>query len=315
MIYTHPSPDPSKTFIICAPPYKGSSAGIVVLHELCDAIVSLGYCAHVILLDTSTPDLSFVLSNEPIHFETNLKYAYVPPDESGSEWIREVLEKGIVIYPEIVIGNPLNAKHVVRYFLNKDGAISGKKSEYQKSDFCLAFSKVFFENPQAILFRPIKSKFFNTVDALPFENRTIDLTYFGKGVKYASCFRVKGSIQLDREWPKTKEELAVLLKNTRYLFSWDNVTSLNSDAFYCGAKVVLLQFAQADETTLANGEAGPEPYLKGLMNGEDVTVVDNPNYDHLRTQFIENMNVFEKDWLKNVQATIDSIFRFFQLNR
>jgi hypothetical protein len=93
------------------------------------------------------------------------------------------------------------------------------------------------------------------------------------------------------------------------------VTSLNSDAFYCGAKVVLLQFAQADETTLANGEAGPEPYLKGLMNGEDVTVVDNPNYDHLRTQFIENMNVFEKDWLKNVQATIDSIFRFFQLNR
>jgi hypothetical protein len=59
LMLNNASSDPNKTVLICAPPYQNNSAGIVLLHELCDAIVRLGYVAHMILMDTSTSEWSF----------------------------------------------------------------------------------------------------------------------------------------------------------------------------------------------------------------------------------------------------------------
>jgi hypothetical protein len=300
----------NKTVLICAPPYQNYSAGIVILHELCDAIVRLGYVAHIILMDSSTGKWSFHVSEDPSFYGAGLQRAAVPPD-LGEKWIRQVLDTGITIYPEIIVGNPLNAKNVVRYFLNGDGVITGNKSEYQPNDFCLAFSKMFFEKPNAILYKPIRSPLFNDVNTKPFHNRSLDLTYFGKGPNYVSCFRIEDSVILPRDWPKTKSELAVLLRNTRYLYCWDTVTSTITDAVSCGAKVVLLQFIQADEEKLRQGEWGQIPYIKGKFDGPTLTLIDSPDYDHVRNRFLEKLNKYEREWLTNVSLTLTSIFGYF----
>ena len=304
--------DPSKTILICTPPYRNSSAGIVVLHELCDSLVRLGYVAHIILMGAYNSGWEFHLTEDPKSFNSDLLKVVVPPD-LGEKWVMEVLDKGITIYPEIIIGNPLNARHVVRYFLNGDGVIVGKKSEYQPGDFFLAYSKVFFEKPHAILTKPIKSPLFNEVNAKPSHERGLNLTYFGKGTKYASCFRIEGSIVLPPEWPKSKSELALLLQNTQYLYSWDNVSSVNIDAIYCGAKVVLMQFIQADEEKLKQGEFGPIPFFKGYFEGSSIKLLDNPNYEETRNRFMQNLNNYEMEWMSNVNLAIRSIFNHFGL--
>ncbi len=304
--------NPFKTILVCAPPFHNSSAGIIVLHELCDALIQLGYAAYIVLIDTTKAEWAFHLSEEPRFYDINLKRAPLPTNLV--EWSRDVLNKGITIYPEIVSGNPLNAKNVVRYFLNSDGVIFGKKSNYQLGDYCLAFDKVYFEHPNAILYKPATSIFFNEDNSKPWKDRNLNLTYYGKGPKYATCFRVEGSIILSGDWPKSKAELALLLKNTKYLFCWDSQTGVISDAIFCGAKVVLLQFSQANEKKLKESQGGEFPYLTCKIDGNRVTVIDNPNYENIKNKYIERFNFYQKNWLTNVDSTIINIFKFFNIN-
>ena len=306
--------DPSKAVLICTPAYRNNSAGIVVLHELCDAIVRLGYVAHIILMEPSESEWSFKVSEDPSFYREDLQKIAVTP-ELGEKWIKEILARGITIYPEIITGNPLNAKNVVRYFLNGDGVISGKKSAYQPSDFCLAFSRIFFEKAHAILTKPIRSPLMNEVGTKPSHERGLNLTYFGKGPKYASCFRIEGSVVLPGEWPQSKSELALLLQNTQHLYSWDNQTSVITDAMYCGVEIVLLQFIQADEEKLKQGEFGPLPYLKGSFEGTTIKLIDNPDYPEIRNKYMERLNRYEMEWVSNVGLTLDSIFSYFGITQ
>ena len=91
-------------FLICAPPYNDKSAGIVVLHELHQDMVNLGYDAHLcIFQNTAFSRMMFTSKTD----------------------LQDIVDNGIVIYPEVIRGNPLRAKRVVRYFLNREGAASG----------------------------------------------------------------------------------------------------------------------------------------------------------------------------------------------
>lgn len=304
--------NPKKTFVILAPKYNHNSAGIVVLHELCDAIISCGYSAHIVLFDTSEPGWKYFLSNEEAYFNNQLKRTPIP-NEFGLEWVQQVLNFGITIYPEIINGNPLNAKNIVRYFLNGDGVITGQKSEYTSNDFCLAFSNHYFDNPHAYLIKLITTDEFNDHDAIPFEKRTLDLTYFGKGPRYTNCFRIKNSVVLGSDWPKTKPELAVLLKNTRYLFCWDSQSGISTDAIICGAKVVFLQFEQVTESIINQHEWAPIPYLKGEISINEVSICENPNYNQFRKAFIDKIKASQNQWLANVSNVITKVFSHFSV--
>ena len=51
----------------------------------------------------------------------------------------------IVVYPEVVCGNPLGAKRVVRWLLNEPGVIGGD-GVFEEQDLILAYSKNFVPN-------------------------------------------------------------------------------------------------------------------------------------------------------------------------
>ena len=94
-------------YLIYTPSYNPQSGGIIVLHKLCHMLNNLG--AHAFLFHDKIDNVNY--------FNTNPEYLTPIADLS-------ILNQDpIVIYPEIVIGNPLNAKHVVRWLLNRPGVI------------------------------------------------------------------------------------------------------------------------------------------------------------------------------------------------
>src|SRR3954469_3045856 len=95
----------SFTFLVWAPPYTHRSSGVRALYRLCHHLNNGGYPSAIMSerVANDLPDWS-----TPFHFG--------PVGDS------------IVIYPEIVSGNPLQARKVVRWALNNPGLLGGDSS-------------------------------------------------------------------------------------------------------------------------------------------------------------------------------------------
>jgi hypothetical protein len=220
--------------IIVAPPYDEKSEGIKVLHFLSHSLNNFGYVSKVLLMDTSDPTFQkFIAGNEKL----GLNPEHLTESIKSSNEID--LQKDIVIYPEIISTNPANAKNVVRYFLNKPGNIFGNKINIQPRDFLLSYQNIFLPNANFSLYYPL-------VDLTKIPPRyylqelqkNLQLTYVGKGKKYGVCKRFPNSIGLD--WNKSYEEYEILLKNSKYLFTWDGMSGVNFDAVVHGCIPVVM---------------------------------------------------------------------------
>jgi hypothetical protein len=115
-----------RPYYIVTPNYTNDSAGVRAMHLLCHWLNRAGERAYVLAYGGSetivNPDLLTPLLSPPMvhaHGEKGL----VP----------------IVVYPEVVVGNPLNAQCVVRYVLNFPGLLGGDKI-YAPSELVFGFS-------------------------------------------------------------------------------------------------------------------------------------------------------------------------------
>jgi hypothetical protein len=77
------------TFVIYAPPYDENSGGIVVLYQLHDLLIKLGFNSKICIWEEEKYLLPFISHN------------------------------AVIVYPEIIDGNPLKAKSIVRWLLYK----------------------------------------------------------------------------------------------------------------------------------------------------------------------------------------------------
>ncbi|MEY3664060.1 MAG: hypothetical protein RLZZ153_242 [Pseudomonadota bacterium] len=299
-------------FVICTPPYANNSAGIIILHELCDALVKNGHEAYVALMHMSEGqwDFHYPVSEEGFH--PGLQRTVVDPVEYERA-VNDALDNGICIYPEIVQGNPLMAKRVARYFLYYDGGISGVKSDYSVSDYLIAFNPIYIENPNAILFKPPIDSAMSDEGAPAFGSRTLDLTFFGKGPKYTDCFLVGGTVELSKAWPRTKAELAALLRSTRYLYTWDCHSAVNMDAMFCGARPVLMQSKQLEIDVVPVDQSYMSLMIpiESIEDGSFDAAVDG--YESRRAAFVADMKGQVDRWVSNVRGTVDGMVAFFRL--
>jgi hypothetical protein len=112
---------------IYAPPFVTWSAGIRVLHQLCDQLNKNGVPAWIALhgpeskLQVSSQLDTPVLTRKTLQSHT----------ERGL--------KAIAIYPETILGNPLNASVVITWILNSPKLLGGVKNF--KSDFVYGFTQ------------------------------------------------------------------------------------------------------------------------------------------------------------------------------
>ncbi len=120
---------PSKVpYFIFSPGWTHKSSGVRVLHLLCHALNESGQRAY---LFPSTPRFS----RNP---ELNTPLAM----EVMNDWVA-FLDAGldyVVVYPDIVRGNPLESKKVVRYLLAPAGAYGGDK-EFSEKDKVYGYVK------------------------------------------------------------------------------------------------------------------------------------------------------------------------------
>lgn len=231
-------------FIIYTYRYNDDIGGIVVQHKLCHLLNQYGQKAFLWpdykpLFDKQNPlksSLAFLK-----YFRKNLrkKFAVNPLWDTPVARYKD-LDNAIVVYAEIVDGNPLKAKNVVRWLLHKPG-FHTNKINYGPNEVYFFYLKAYIEN---ISFDVDT----NNVLYIP-NNReeTYYQTNFGK--RQGSCYilrKGKGrpivhdltdSILIDG---KSHQEIAQIFNQVEYCYSYDTYTMYSMYAAMCGCLSIVI---------------------------------------------------------------------------
>ena len=125
------SNQPHHPYYILAPDYRESSAGVKVMHHLCHLLNEQGEEAYIVGAQ---------------NLDRSLRTPTLTPETSSRH--KEEQRLPIAVYPEIVTGNPLNARVCVRYMLNKEGVINGNSMHAGPDDLFFYYSPAFTPTPR-----------------------------------------------------------------------------------------------------------------------------------------------------------------------
>lgn len=224
MIRSLYSARPSPYYII-APDYRRNSAGIRVMHMLCDALIRSGYEAYI-----SANILNPALMTPRLTSEVKAlhKAQKVEP---------------IVVYPEVVSGNPMGGGVVVRYLLNTPGFVGGD-GVYGEDDILFAFAKGLcvpgMPEKNILFLQPIDLRVFRLPDN-PAKRVPGKVCYYqgrtGRGVDKAML--PVDAIEITINYPDTWEGLVEVFQTCEYFFS-STVTALTAEAALCGCLGVVI---------------------------------------------------------------------------
>jgi hypothetical protein len=176
--------------------------------------------------------------------------------------------KPIVLYPEVVDGNPLEADCVVRWVLNFPGLLGGD-AIYPDTEMVIAFSKVLAlavgpETP--VLHMPVlNEEVFNPGMPRPRSGAAFYASKY-KEVHAGAVFGVpEDAIEITRDKPdsQTPEEIAEILRSVEMLYVFEN-TALATEAVLCGCPAVFMPNPWLDKP-IALHELGWD----GLAWGDD----------------------------------------------
>ena len=116
-------------FIVDSSPadFSWIHGGIIVLHKLAKLLADAGHDVYLV-----SPSTNKTLPNS--------KCKVISRDIAKELCSQHEV---IAIYPEIIIGNPYGAKHVVRWLLYYPGALHNGQSVFDESEFVFAYQKAF----------------------------------------------------------------------------------------------------------------------------------------------------------------------------
>lgn len=231
-------------YLIVAPDYRESSAGVQVIHQLCHLINEEGGQAWIVNGKVN-PDW-----NTPV-ITRDIYAAYM---QSKLPWI--------AVYPEVVKGNPLEAPITVRYMLNREAVIMGNKIEHGSKDIFYWYREEFADKEVGANFLTLDCYDLNLFcDDNP--HKDLDLLYINRVpesmIEYDKM--PAGVTVLSMREPRSLTELAAILKRGRVLYSYESSGTCML-ANLCGCPVVALtakgfeKYALNEDTFRDNGNAG-----------------------------------------------------------
>jgi hypothetical protein len=215
----------SQVFYIRSPDYTYLHSGVRCLFLLCHHLNRLGYEAYITGKNAPPTLLTPNVDNEMI-----------------AKNRRDGVED-IVIYPEIYGGNPLGGQKVVRYLLNKPGALNGVTiDQYGETDYVIHYADEFRDE------RLVSARL-----TIPLVDHTI---FHRKGetrkrqgyvlyyVRYNPDFDqlprwVNPYTIISRSNPRDPGTLAALYRQSKALVVWERTAAI-SEAIHCGCPVMVM---------------------------------------------------------------------------
>lgn len=245
-------------FVVNAPSFDANSGGTIFLHELVNALNKRG-------------ERAALFPMAPIYGvprRTKLKNFFRPPayltDPKLDTPIAKrgyITENTVAVYPEIVLGNPLGAKHVARWLLYTPG----KKHAYDFGDNEMYFRVDEFADLPEV-----------TGGAQDLFMWKVNRTYRNENrpERSGACFMVRkwgdgprhpvteNAIQLDG---KSHEEINDIFNQCEFFYSYDDATMYSQYAAICGCtSVVIPSGNDSRDEMLANHMLGQFGIAYGL---------------------------------------------------
>jgi ABC-type polysaccharide/polyol phosphate export permease len=209
-------------FLIWAPPFTHRSSGVRALYRLCHHLNTRGHPSAMV----------------------------GPPGDTHPAWLcpRHEGEVGdsVVVYPEIVPGNPLGAKTVVRWCLNNPGLLGGDTA-YADEEIVFVYDPQRLEEinrtavskplgPKRILWTGLVDP--GVIHPDPSVPKTIDcvFTYKGRALRERFPWPDASTPDLEDLTPDF-QALGDTLRRTRTLYSYDHYSNVLREAAICGCEV------------------------------------------------------------------------------
>lgn len=304
-------------WLIVTETYQETSNGIKIMHKICHELNKLGETAYLAFI---TPISDFTkrrifINSDPSLVNANLNTPVIPKNQ----FTKEFLDEAVVIYPDILVGNQLNAKKIVRFLGNRQSNWPHKNLlSIEEGAFILSHSKIFHPKPNAVLFNAYIDDFFyeenKLISSVEFKNRNLNLMYHGKGIYYGNCDVYKNTFFIDRRWLQDRYQLALLLKQTKYFFTYDSLSNVNGEAVAAGAVPVIMRYDPWTEKEINSLEHSYMPRGKflELKDGNAYASIDYEEYVLQRKEYLESAKYIQDSWNVRLKTVVEQIKHYFK---
>jgi O-antigen biosynthesis protein len=265
-------------YVISAPDFRTSSAGVVALYRLCRDLNARGFPSFI--CGAQSPESSLAA---PLIDEAHAK---------------ALCRRGFTaVYPEIVSGNPREARTVARWVLNSPGLLGGDKV-YDPSELVFYYSNVFLpyihNRTVGKLYVPTIDESIFYSDDRPDAERCLECFYIGKSQWKDGYVDRENVFEITRQSP-AKSELGKLFRASRALYCFDNSTILIYEAILCGCPVVIIPDGtqtRADYETLELGTDGIAWGMEELEKARADVSKLRERYDQAKRDYVGQLDNF-----------------------
>jgi O-antigen biosynthesis protein len=268
-----------RPYVVWTPDYTPNSGGVKILHWFVHELNRLGHEAYVMWISgqpKTNPEW-----NEPT----------APP----------TLEDFIAVYPDTVVGDPLNAPVVARWALNVPGRLPtmalvrgqwmqfppGTPPMWGKNDLIFPFARGFnvWNLPEErILYVPIRE--LDVYRDLGRKRRG-RMVFLGKG-GFAGDFvripEIEKLPELKKSMTHDRKALAKILNKCELLYTYDTQTGLTDIARLCGCPVVLIPNEHTTREDIYEAETGADGLGWGLEETEKAIATVDAEAMHRRCE-------------------------------
>ncbi len=229
-------------YVVCAPSFNETNGGSLFLHRLAGRLQELGHSVQLSPMPPlSKPGRRARLSG--LLFPPK----FAKPPGVHPDWLRRGRSVGdaIVVYPEVVQGNPLGAKYVVRWLLNKPGLLHPFRPTSGEMYFKAGN---FSDDPSLTGGAPLLTAWqINPVYSNRGSvNRSGTCYMIRKGRDRDIVHDLRGSVCLDE---KSHAEIADAFNSTDTFYCYDEMTMYAQYAALCGCLSIVIPkyFASHDD--------------------------------------------------------------------
>lgn len=229
-------------FVIYGPHYDDNSGGSIALYKLCRVLTELGHEAKIWQWTRAHPHESRLINGKYttyFNYGVDVKLEDDPHFFTYKDASLEDIDGAIVVYPEIVEGNPLGGTRVVRWLLNKPGAVLGSIA-FGLDELTFFFDEQFlpdgWEADPMRKLRILEWKW-DVYARTNYGHREGTCYMVRKGSELPLTYHPEDAIQVDGF---SHRELAAMFNRCEQFISYDHFTAYSLYAALCGCESIVV---------------------------------------------------------------------------